>query len=101
MRASGQVAATYSVAAYLYGLEHAGDAGSRLGCNYVAVAVEGSIESPPFVACVQTKAGGTAQLRRLGAAFDPAFEIMESGTWGAHVWDRASAPVTVSKSWIK
>lgn len=89
-RATGAVTRGWAVAAYLYGLEHAGSAGAEAGCNYVSVAVQGSIESAPFIACIATPPGGTAKIRALGQPISPEFNLVTSGTFGSHIFDSSS-----------
>ena len=95
----GTLLGEWAVNAYLYGVERVSMYGKPIaGCDYAAVAVEGSVESEPYFACVDisdaTKPVGVAKLTKL-APFPTSrpeasqaggeYSIVSSGPFSSHV----------------
>jgi len=69
---TGKVQGSVAVPGYVYGLEDTRAGGQ---CDYVGVAVQGSVESEPFIACVRS----SGALERIGEPLPAADEIMSGG----------------------
>jgi hypothetical protein len=81
--------------AYLYGVEALGDEGARSKCDFAAIAVQGSVESEPFVACVDIATDPESATIRKVASFPESqagtkqpggeYSIVSSGVFASHV----------------
>jgi hypothetical protein len=91
---NGSLASAASVDGYLYGLGNTCEGGCSIGqsiqhtlCPYVAVQVQGSVESAPSLVCV------LANGKTFGAQPLPAeYGLVTSGPWPSHVRNPFAAP---------